>query len=426
MEDYTMVAEDNLVMLSNGTTVNKERLKPSDTVLGWDGDKFVPSNITKIELSKPEFVYAVEVGNKTVTVAKENGFWLDGGVEIFADKLTPGVSMVYVKDGDSVKLEMVTDVTKLYNEETVYTICGTIYRNFVSNGILLHNFDMEDYVTSGVIGSGFEAYSPFFLNDTNKKLDPDDLWSTQRATFDALIKGQNELLNSCFPNAAKPEGWDEGDKSGLDLGTGRPCLRVGLRTSNDAQRLGLAYEAYVKAIAKLSYTMEVVKAPLATSEIVVELKSEGVQVPDLSYDYSKLWDVAPMNYTGGQESPNLYGLAFRGTFLKWDDAYKAATSKETQYIFGESDFNLDIATVKSKIDLALLEFRKTYIALLQLLGVWSNKSLERSYTGGDANVPGIVLESDTWPVYGSTDTDPFKPYPVPPAAGKAGPKKRAS
>ena len=133
MEDYTMVAEDNLVMLSNGATVNRERLKPSDTVLGWNGNKFVPSNITKIELSNPEFVYAVEVGNKTVTVAKENGFWLDGGVEIFADKLTPGVSMVYVKDGDTVKLEMVTDVTKLYNEDTVYTICGTTYRNFISN-----------------------------------------------------------------------------------------------------------------------------------------------------------------------------------------------------------------------------------------------------------------------------------------------------
>ncbi len=57
-----------------------------------------------------------------------------------------------------------------------------------------------------------------------------------------------------------------------------------------------------------------------------------------------------------------------------------------------------------------------------MLGVWENKPLTRSYTGGDANVPGIVVESDTWPVYGATDTDPFKPYPVPPAAEKAGPK----
>ena len=414
MEDYTMVAEDNLVMLSNGTTVNKERLKPSDTVLGWNGKEFVPSNITKIELSKPEFVYAVEVGNKTVTVAKENGFWLDGGVEIFADKLTPGVSMVYVKDGDSVKLEMVTDVTKLYNEETVYTICGTIYRNFVSNGILLHNFDMEDYVTSGIIGSGFEAYSPFFLKDINTKFDPDDTFTTQRATFDALVKGQNEILNSCFPNASKPAGWDGGDTSELDLGEGRPCLRVGLRTSNDAQRLGLAYEAYVKATATLSYTMEIARAPLGSTEMVQKLKEDGVLVPNLDYDYSKLWDVAPMNYTGGKESPTLYALAFRGTFLKWDDAYKAAISKETQYIFGDADFNLDIATVKARIDSALFEFRKTYITLLQLLGIWASKSLERTYTGGDANVPGIVVESDTWPVYGETDTDPFKPYPVPP------------
>ncbi len=388
MEDYIMVAEDNLVMLSNGTTVNDERLNPSDTVLGWDGNKFVSSNITKIELSNPEFVYAVEVGNKTVTVAKENGFWLDGGVEIFADKLTPGVSKVYVKDGENLKLEIVTDVTRLYNEKTVYTVCGTTYRNFISNGILLHNFDLNDYVTSSVIGNGSKRL-PLYENWTGGA-DYEDGLTTFRATHDAYLKAMFEVI---LASGALLRDGEPGSYNYRGAGW---KVKEG---SNDAKKFIQLYELWASSSAILWNYMEKSKLHFSTLDQINEYFSEGkLQLKEES------WSIAsgsvPNDYSPS-ESFDAKEYVKRG-YLWADDISKALGERDVEYILGDADKVLDTDTYFSTLNRLITNFQNASADLLSSLGCIGTGKISARFS--DNLSQGRRISDSTYPLNSEGNT----------------------
>ncbi len=205
MENYTI--EKNVVMLSEGSHRDLKDINTKDTLLGWDGFNFVPTNITEIRKDTPSTKYIVEVGNRTVTVSPTNGFWLDGGKEVLASELVSGVSKVYVKEGNTIKSETVTGVYLEPNTEVLNTVCGTTYRNFLVNGILLHNFDIEDYIYQDpaalpfpilpAIGPGSGAVK---IDDGNSEGHPvlSDLLTTARATMDAYLRAGKELYFAIF------------------------------------------------------------------------------------------------------------------------------------------------------------------------------------------------------------------------------------
>jgi hypothetical protein len=206
MENY--IIEKNVVMLSEGSHKDLKDIHTKDTLLGWDGFNFVPTNITEIRKDTPSTKYIVEVGNRTVTVSPTNGFWLDGGKEVLASELVSGVSKVYVKEGNTIKSETVTGVYLEPNTEVLNTVCGTTYRNFLVNGILLHNFDIEDYIFQDpnalpfpllpVIGPGSGAFAIDDGSPTEGRPVLADPLSTARATMDSYFNAQGELFLAIF------------------------------------------------------------------------------------------------------------------------------------------------------------------------------------------------------------------------------------
>ena len=168
----------------------------AENLVGWNGTYFTTTGFVEVRESKVDCTWNVTVAGKSVNVPSTTGFWLDGNQEIFAEELIPGKSKIYVKSGDTVKLETVTQVEKLMESQTIYTICGTDTHNFLFNDILLHNFDLDDYRFAKIIGKG---------NVEADSINWDDIFTTARATRDAHVKALNELILSSMSRTLR---WD--------------------------------------------------------------------------------------------------------------------------------------------------------------------------------------------------------------------------
>ena len=120
----------------------------------WNGKNLVSSSPVEIRSMYADSYYIIMAGNKTISLPESKGFWLDGGIELFPDKIIPGVSKVYVKEGDKVILKKVESI-KLVNEFIEYDyLCNTSNHNYLLNDFLLHNYDLQELVQQGVIGCG--------------------------------------------------------------------------------------------------------------------------------------------------------------------------------------------------------------------------------------------------------------------------------
>lgn len=168
----------------------------TENLIGWDGTRFTTTGFVEVRESKVDWTWNVTVAGKSVNVPSTTGFWLDGNREIFAAELVPGKSKIYVKSGDTIKLETVTEVERLVEPQTVYTICGTDTHNFLFNDVLLHNFDLDDYRVSKIIGKG---------NVESNQMNWSDMFLTARATRDAHVKALNELTMSSMARTLR---WD--------------------------------------------------------------------------------------------------------------------------------------------------------------------------------------------------------------------------
>ncbi len=158
----------------------------------WDGAHLVSASPVEIRSMYADFYYAIKVGDKTIHLPESKGFWIDGGVELFPNKITPGVSKVYVKEGDNILLKHI-DSVELVNEFIEYDyLCNTTNHNYFLNDFLLHNFDLEDYLAGGWLGCGnVDKTNPDCCEDWEFAL------FTWRGTRDAWFKSVNGFYFAC-------------------------------------------------------------------------------------------------------------------------------------------------------------------------------------------------------------------------------------
>ena len=155
----------------------------------WNGSTLTPTSFKEIRSMYSDSYYLVTVGENKISLPESKGFWLDGGIELFPDKLIPGVSKVYVKEGNTLFLKEV-DTVEVVNEYFEFDyLCNTTNHNYTQSNFLLHNFDLEDYVNAGVIGCGNLDLTKGDCCDSWE-----DMFQTWRATRDAHIKAFNELI----------------------------------------------------------------------------------------------------------------------------------------------------------------------------------------------------------------------------------------
>ena len=172
----------------------------------WDGSNLVSASPVEIRSMYAEFYYIIKVGNKTIHLPESKGFWLDGGTELLPSKIKPGISTVYVKEGDNILLKRI-DSVELVNEFIEYDyLCNTANHNYFLNDFLLHNFDLEDYLRDGWIGCGnVDKTKPECCADWENVL------LTWRATKDAWFKSVDEFYGMCSESTIRWEDVQNGE-----------------------------------------------------------------------------------------------------------------------------------------------------------------------------------------------------------------------
>jgi hypothetical protein len=159
------------------------------TVESWDDSRLVPTSFREIRSTYVDFYYVVTVGEDKIKLPKTKGFWLDGNVELFPDKIIPGVSKVYVKEEDKVVLKTVDNVQVVNDFLEFDYLCETTNHNYTLENFLIHNYDIEDYVNSGWFGcTNVDKTRPECCDDWS------DVFTTWRATRDAHLKSLKEWV----------------------------------------------------------------------------------------------------------------------------------------------------------------------------------------------------------------------------------------
>ena len=146
-EIYSVVGNTEIT-LADGSKKQAKDIKKGEKILSWNWndkldshtgiDEFGEFTIDDIKTRKTTEIYKIKVGNKSIEVSDSHGFWLDNNEEISANKLVAGESKIYVKDGDTISLELV-DSVEIIEGDDVYTFSVAGVYNYVSNDILSHN-----------------------------------------------------------------------------------------------------------------------------------------------------------------------------------------------------------------------------------------------------------------------------------------------
>ena len=151
--EISSVVGDTKITLSDGSYILAKDVKIGDKILSWNWndkldshigiDEFGEFTIDAIKRRTTTEIYKLTVGDKVIEVSDSHGFWLDNNEEIKTTELVEGESKIYVKDGDSISLQLV-DKIELLDGADVYTFSVAGVYNYISNDILSHNT-----VTSG-------------------------------------------------------------------------------------------------------------------------------------------------------------------------------------------------------------------------------------------------------------------------------------
>ena len=137
------VVGDTEITLSDGSIKLAKDILKNDKILSWDStkNKFAEGNIYDLASRDVDFVYVVVCDGKLLKVSDSHTFWTYGRKdEIPVQDLVAGKSKIYVKVGDTIELKLVDDVYKLDTNEKVYSFTVPDFRNYVSNGIISHNY----------------------------------------------------------------------------------------------------------------------------------------------------------------------------------------------------------------------------------------------------------------------------------------------
>ena len=151
--EISSVVGDTKITLSDGSYILAKDVKIGDKILSWNWndkldshigiDEFGEFTIDAIKRRTTTEIYKLTIGDKVIEVSDSHGFWLDNNEEIKTTELVEGESKIYVKDGDSISLQLV-DKIELLDGADVYTFSVAGVYNYISNDILSHNV-----ITSG-------------------------------------------------------------------------------------------------------------------------------------------------------------------------------------------------------------------------------------------------------------------------------------
>ena len=146
--EISSVVGDTKITLSDGSYILAKDAKIGDKILSWNWndkldshtgiDKFGEFTIDAIKRRTTTEIYKLTIGDKVIEVSDSHGFWLDNNEEIKTTELVEGESKVYVKDGDSISLQLVNKIELLEGAD-VYTFSVAGVYNYISNDILSHN-----------------------------------------------------------------------------------------------------------------------------------------------------------------------------------------------------------------------------------------------------------------------------------------------
>jgi len=186
---------ESKITLANRSSIDLSDLSNSNQILAWNQESgFEKATLYETVTNLSSEIYVFQAGDKTVTMAPNHGFWLEGGSEVRATDVIPNQTQVWVKSGDSLELRTVDSKAKLQGSFITHDVIGSSLRNYVINDFILHNFDVEDYRVSRAIGKN---------NVEVTEDDWGDMYTTARATRDQYLKSTNEMILSCVARAVR-------------------------------------------------------------------------------------------------------------------------------------------------------------------------------------------------------------------------------
>ena len=142
------------ITLEDGTIKLAKDITLIDKILSWNSttNKFEGAILSNISKRNTSEIYKVYVAGKEIEVSGTHGFWKFGSEnnscqirtkELYnrykENELTDDYK-IYIKDNDKLKLVHVDKIEKIEKEEEVITFSVPYYVNYISNGIISHNY----------------------------------------------------------------------------------------------------------------------------------------------------------------------------------------------------------------------------------------------------------------------------------------------
>ena len=178
-EEISSVVGNTKITLSDGSYILAKDAKIGDKILSWNWndkldshtgiDKFGEFTIDAIKRRTTTEIYKLTIGDKVIEVSDSHGFWLDNNEEIKTTELVEGESKVYVKDGDSISLQLVNKIELLEGAD-VYTFSVAGVYNYISNDILSHNVITTGWTFVSTTQNGAQGNNGVALAQTQKSV----------------------------------------------------------------------------------------------------------------------------------------------------------------------------------------------------------------------------------------------------------------
>ena len=207
-EIYSVVGNTEIT-LADGSTILAKDIKIGQKILAWNWntkidthngiDGFDEFTIDDVKRRTTNEIYKITVGDNVVEVSDSHGFWKDNNEQIKATEIIAGESKIYVKDGNSISLQLVDDV-EIIGGDTVYTFSVPGVYNYISNNIISHNISNGYWTYTGTSQGGVAAVNGSYTGVSQTVSIPVTTASTAAALRYSVrlstIAGSTENTNS--------------------------------------------------------------------------------------------------------------------------------------------------------------------------------------------------------------------------------------
>lgn len=153
---FLSVVGTTKITLEDGTTKLAKDITLDDKILSWDSDtdKWVSAELSDIKKRIVSEVYKITIEDTIIEVSDNHGFWLFGNqknsgqvsAKFLYERFEKGLdlstneSKIWMKDGSTKKNVTIDKIEKIEREDEVITFSVPKYVNYLSNGIISHNY----------------------------------------------------------------------------------------------------------------------------------------------------------------------------------------------------------------------------------------------------------------------------------------------